>query len=94
MERVRTVIETNEPADSVERNTGLGVDVRLGHARIVDPWTVEIDGGDRVTARSIVVAAGAEPLVPPTRGWKKRAISPATRCGSALRGRTRCRGGS
>ncbi|HEX8215100.1 MAG TPA: FAD-dependent oxidoreductase [Allosphingosinicella sp.] len=68
MERVRSVIRTIEPADSVERYTGLGVDVRLGHARIVDPWTVEIDGAEHITARSIVIAAGAEPLVPPIPG--------------------------
>ncbi|MBA3677922.1 MAG: FAD-dependent oxidoreductase [Sphingosinicella sp.] len=71
MRRVRTVIETIEPADSVERYTGLGVDVRLGHARILDPWTVEIDGGDRLTTRSIVIAAGAEPFVPPIPGLDK-----------------------
>lgn len=68
MERVRAVIRTIEPADSVERYTRLGVDVRIGHARIVDPWTVEIDGGERLTARSIVIAAGAEPLLPPIPG--------------------------
>ena len=71
MERVRSTIETIAPADSVERYTKLGVDVRLGHARMVDPWTVEIDGTDRVTARSIVIAAGAEPLVPPLPGLEE-----------------------
>lgn len=71
MERVRAIIETIAPADSVERYTKLGVDVRLGHARILDPWTVEIGGKDRVTARSIVIAAGAEPLVPPLPGLEE-----------------------
>ena len=70
--RVRGVIATIAPADSVERYTQLGVDVRLGHATIVDPWTVEItdrDGGTkRLTARSIVIAAGAEPFVPDIPG--------------------------
>jgi hypothetical protein len=37
------VIATIAPADSVERYTKLGVDVRLGHATIVDP----VDGGDQ-----------------------------------------------
>jgi pyruvate/2-oxoglutarate dehydrogenase complex dihydrolipoamide dehydrogenase (E3) component/uncharacterized membrane protein YdjX (TVP38/TMEM64 family) len=63
MERVASIIRHIEPADSVERYTGLGVDVRLGYARIIDPWTVEIDGGERLTARSIVIATGGEPLV-------------------------------
>lgn len=70
--RVRKVIATIAPADSVERYTELGVDVRLGHARIVDPWTVEItdcDGGkQRLTTRAIVIAAGAEPIVPDIAG--------------------------
>ncbi len=72
MARVREVIATIAPADSVERYTKLGVDVRLGHATIVDPWTVEITAHDgtksRLTARSIVIAAGAEPFVPDIPG--------------------------
>ena len=68
MERINAIIRAIEPADSVERYTGLGVDVRLGYGRIVDPWTVEIDGGDRLTTRSIVIAAGGSPLVPDIRG--------------------------
>jgi pyruvate/2-oxoglutarate dehydrogenase complex dihydrolipoamide dehydrogenase (E3) component/uncharacterized membrane protein YdjX (TVP38/TMEM64 family) len=68
MERVRAIIRHIEPADSVERFEKLGVDVRKGYARLVDPWTVEIDGADRLTARSIVIAAGGEPFVPPIPG--------------------------
>ena len=68
MARIRNVIATIEPNDSVERYTGLGVDMELGHARILDPWTVEITRHDgttqRLTTRSIVIAAGAAPLVP------------------------------
>ncbi|HXG99334.1 MAG TPA: FAD-dependent oxidoreductase [Sphingomicrobium sp.] len=72
MQRIDAVIKAIEPADSVERYTALGVDVRPGHARIVDPWTVEIKAPDgkleRLTTRSIVIAAGAEPFVPPIPG--------------------------
>ncbi len=72
VERIRGVIRTIEPHDSVERYTGLGVEVLAGHARIVDPWTVEValnDGGTtRLTTRSIVIAAGARPFVPPLPG--------------------------
>jgi pyruvate/2-oxoglutarate dehydrogenase complex dihydrolipoamide dehydrogenase (E3) component/uncharacterized membrane protein YdjX (TVP38/TMEM64 family) len=72
MARVRGVIATIAPADSVERYTALGVDVRLGHATIVDPWTVEIADRDgakqRLTTRSIVIAAGAAPFVPEIPG--------------------------
>jgi pyruvate/2-oxoglutarate dehydrogenase complex dihydrolipoamide dehydrogenase (E3) component/uncharacterized membrane protein YdjX (TVP38/TMEM64 family) len=68
MERVAAIIRAIEPADSVERYTGLGVDVRLGYARIVDPWTIEIDGKERLTTRTIVIAAGGEPFVPDIPG--------------------------
>jgi pyruvate/2-oxoglutarate dehydrogenase complex dihydrolipoamide dehydrogenase (E3) component len=71
MDRVNAIIRHIEPADSVERYTKLGVDVRLGYARIVDPWTVEIDGRERLTTRSIVIAAGGEPLVPDIPGLKE-----------------------
>lgn len=72
MDRVQETIRIIEPADSVERYSGLGVDVRLGHARIVDPWRVEITPHDGVpetlTTRSIVIAAGAAPIVPDLPG--------------------------
>jgi pyruvate/2-oxoglutarate dehydrogenase complex dihydrolipoamide dehydrogenase (E3) component len=71
MERVQTVVETVAPHDSVERYTGLGVDVAVSSARLVSPWTIEITGetGTRtVSARSIVIAAGARPLIPPIPG--------------------------
>jgi pyruvate/2-oxoglutarate dehydrogenase complex dihydrolipoamide dehydrogenase (E3) component/uncharacterized membrane protein YdjX (TVP38/TMEM64 family) len=72
MRRVHDIITAIEPHDSVERYTGLGVDVVPGYARIIDPWTVEISGHDgvtqRLTTRSIIIAAGAEPVVPPLPG--------------------------
>ncbi len=72
MQRVQSVIAAIEPHDSVERYTGLGVQVLQGHARIVNPWTVEValnGGGTQVlTTRSIVIAAGAQPAVPPLPG--------------------------
>jgi pyruvate/2-oxoglutarate dehydrogenase complex dihydrolipoamide dehydrogenase (E3) component/uncharacterized membrane protein YdjX (TVP38/TMEM64 family) len=68
MARVHDIIKAIEPHDSVERYTGLGVDVVQGYATIVDPWTVEIKHNtgesSRLTARSIVIAAGASPVVP------------------------------
>lgn len=70
--RVHGAIATIEPNDSVERYTGLGVDVAEGKARIVDPWTVEIapHQGEmyRLTTRSIIIASGARPFVPPLPG--------------------------
>ncbi len=72
MRRVHDIIAAIEPHDSVERYTELGVDVVKGYARIIDPWTVEIKRNDgevqRLTTRSIVIAAGAEPVVPDMPG--------------------------
>jgi len=72
MERVQRVVRDIEPHDSVERYTGLGVDVVQGRARLLDPWTVEIARADgqlqRLTARDIVIATGARPFVPPLPG--------------------------
>lgn len=71
MARVRNVIETIEPHDSVERYTGLGVECLQGYARFIDPWTVEIDEGQgkqRLTARSFIIATGAAPFIPPLPG--------------------------
>lgn len=71
MQRVQRVIARVAPHDSVERYSALGVDCLQGTARITSPWTVEVqtNGGARVlTTRSIVIAAGARPLVPPIPG--------------------------
>ena len=68
MRRVRDVITAIEPHDSVERFTGLGVDCVKGYARFLDPFTVEIDGGRRLTAKSFIIATGAAPLIPPLSG--------------------------
>jgi pyruvate/2-oxoglutarate dehydrogenase complex dihydrolipoamide dehydrogenase (E3) component/uncharacterized membrane protein YdjX (TVP38/TMEM64 family) len=72
MQRIHAVIAAIEPHDSVERYTGLGVEVLQGYARLANPWTVEIalnDGSKQtLTARSIVIAAGARPFVPPLPG--------------------------
>ena len=74
MQRIHAVIAAIEPHDSVERYTGLGVEVLQGYARIVNPWTVEIalngGGTQTLTTRSIVIAAGAQPFVPPLPGIK------------------------
>jgi pyruvate/2-oxoglutarate dehydrogenase complex dihydrolipoamide dehydrogenase (E3) component/uncharacterized membrane protein YdjX (TVP38/TMEM64 family) len=63
MERVANVVRKVEPHDSVERYTELGVDVIQGSAQLLSPWEVNVDGR-RLSARSIVLASGARPLVP------------------------------
>jgi pyruvate/2-oxoglutarate dehydrogenase complex dihydrolipoamide dehydrogenase (E3) component/uncharacterized membrane protein YdjX (TVP38/TMEM64 family) len=75
LDRVHRVIADIEPHDSVERYTGLGVDVVEGHATLIDPWTVEIalagGGTQRLTSRAIVLATGAAPFVPPLPGLEE-----------------------
>jgi pyruvate/2-oxoglutarate dehydrogenase complex dihydrolipoamide dehydrogenase (E3) component/uncharacterized membrane protein YdjX (TVP38/TMEM64 family) len=87
MERVFETIRRIEPADSVKRYTALGVDVRQGHATLVDPWTVEIDGRERITGRSIVIAAGGEPVVPDLPGLEGSGYLTSDTMWEALRNR-------
>ncbi|MGJ8693971.1 MAG: FAD-dependent oxidoreductase [Thalassotalea sp.] len=72
MARVHQVVADIAPHDSVERYTNLGVEVVKGYGKLLDPWTVEIklnDGGTQtLTARTIVIATGARPFVPPLPG--------------------------
>ncbi|MFO1205008.1 MAG: FAD-dependent oxidoreductase [Burkholderiales bacterium] len=72
MERVQHVIRRIEPHDSIARYTSLGVECVTGEARLTSPWTVEVklaDGGVRtLVTKSIVIAAGARPFVPPIPG--------------------------
>ncbi len=71
MQRVERIIRTIEPHDSVERYTKLGVDCVAGSAKLLSPWEVEVDlGGEKrvIAARSIVIASGGSPAVPPIPG--------------------------
>ncbi len=75
MERVQRVIAQVAPHDSRERYESLGVEVIEGAARLKTPWSVEITEAGGVTrtltARSIVLATGAEPYVPPIPGLEE-----------------------
>lgn len=70
MQGVRDVISRIEPHDSVERFTSLGVECVLGQAQIVSPYTVTVNGR-RINTRSIIVATGAAPMIPPIRGLEQ-----------------------
>ncbi|MGH8687965.1 MAG: FAD-dependent oxidoreductase [Burkholderiales bacterium] len=75
MERVQRVIRQIEPHDSVERYASLGVECVHGEAKIASPWIVEVQKQDgekiSLTTRSIVIAAGGRPFVPPIPGIEK-----------------------
>jgi pyruvate/2-oxoglutarate dehydrogenase complex dihydrolipoamide dehydrogenase (E3) component/uncharacterized membrane protein YdjX (TVP38/TMEM64 family) len=70
MQRVHKVIARIAPHDSVERYTELGVDVMQGQAKIVSPWEVEVDG-KRVSTKAIVIATGAQAVVPDIPGLRE-----------------------
>ncbi len=67
MARVRQAVATISPKDSMERYRSLGVECVAGRAELRDPHHVAV--GDRMlSTRSIVLAAGARPLLPPIPG--------------------------
>jgi len=79
MARIREVIATIEPKDSVARYRELGVDCVLGDAVIEDAHHVRVvNGADSrlLSTRSIVLATGARPLVPPIPGLRE--LNPLT----------------
>ncbi|MBW7471896.1 FAD-dependent oxidoreductase [Marinobacter sp. F4218] len=75
MDRVQKVIAKVEPHDSPERYRKLGVECISGEASFVSPWELEVKHSDgrteRLTARSIVVATGGKPAMPPIPGLKE-----------------------
>src|SRR6185369_12413657 len=63
-----------EPHDSVDRYTALGVECLHGEAKITSPWQVEVKTNGEtktLTTRSIIIAAGAHPFVPPIPGLEQ-----------------------
>ena len=66
-EHVHAVIAAIAPADSVARFTALGAEVIAGEARFVAPDALAVNGR-RLTARRIVIAAGARAAAPPIPG--------------------------
>ena len=74
MERVQRVIRQVQPHDSVERYTALGVECIEGEAKIISPWSVAVTsaaGKRTLSTRAIVIAAGAQPFVPPIPGLEQ-----------------------
>lgn len=70
MDRVQSIIAKVEPHDSIERYSALGVSVITGDADVVSPWEVQVNG-KRISARSLIIASGARPLVPAIPGLDK-----------------------
>ncbi len=68
-DHVQGVIAAIAPNDSVERFTGLGVQVIEAAGRFVDRDTV-VAGPHSIKARRFVIATGSAPAVPPIPGLK------------------------
>ncbi|MDB4002136.1 FAD-dependent oxidoreductase [Oceanospirillaceae bacterium] len=72
MQRIHEVIAAIAPHDSVERYQSMGVEVLEGHAKVITPWCVQITHTNgsitELTSRSIIIASGAAPFVPPLPG--------------------------
>ncbi len=66
-DHVKGVIAAIAPNDSVERFTGLGVQVILAAGRFTDARTVTA-GAYRIRARRFVIATGSSPAIPPILG--------------------------
>ncbi len=70
MARVRRVIARVAPHDSVERYSALGVECIQGEARLRSPREVEVNG-HVLRTRSIILATGAAPAMPPLPGLEE-----------------------
>jgi len=69
-DHIHEVIAAIAPNDSVERFTGLGVNVIKGEARFRDKETVLVDGRE-IKARRFVIASGSSPALPPIPGIER-----------------------
>jgi pyruvate/2-oxoglutarate dehydrogenase complex dihydrolipoamide dehydrogenase (E3) component len=66
-ERVRSVINTIQHHDSVERFCGLGAQVEFGHPNFKDEHAIRLNGKN-YTAKSWVIASGSSAFIPPIKG--------------------------
>jgi pyruvate/2-oxoglutarate dehydrogenase complex dihydrolipoamide dehydrogenase (E3) component len=55
------------PHDSIERFESLGVDVFSGEANFISPYEILV-GGQKLSAKNFVIAAGTRPGIPPIEG--------------------------
>ncbi|SFT13283.1 NAD(P)/FAD-dependent oxidoreductase [Paenibacillus sp. BC26] len=66
--RVQTAKATIQHHDSTERFRSMGVDVFHGHGQFRDKHHIEIDGGEVLYGKRIVIATGSRASVPPIAG--------------------------
>ncbi len=67
-ERLMEVTKDWDDSEHVERFVGRGGNFVRGHAKLVEPYCVEVDGRRFRARRGVVIATGTEPLIPPIDG--------------------------
>ena len=67
MDRVHAVIDKIQLHDSPKRFCSLGALVRFGNASFTDEHVVDLEG-ERISARSWIIATGSRPGLPPVEG--------------------------
>ena len=70
MKRISSIIAKIAPNDSFERYESLGVSCFKAEAKIISPYEVQINE-KILTTKSIVIAAGASPIIPKIEGIEK-----------------------
>ena len=75
MQHVKDAIGVLEPHDSPQRLRSLGIEVVHGHATLVAPDALEVDG-HRIPFRRALIATGSAPVVPDLPGFD--AVEPLT----------------
>ncbi|MEO8898401.1 MAG: FAD-dependent oxidoreductase [Candidatus Dormibacter sp.] len=68
--RVHRVVESIASFEDAAHLEKQGITVRTGHARLVDPQTVSLDGTD-FPAKGIIVCTGGTPAIPPVAGLRE-----------------------
>ncbi|NDB18972.1 MAG: FAD-binding protein, partial [Actinobacteria bacterium] len=79
MDQVRDTVDQIAPHDSVSRYESLGVECLRGEAQALSPWTVAVRTGEGseprvLRARHLIIATGAEPIVPDIAGLPRQQI--------------------
>lgn len=69
--RVHNVIKKLEHHDSPERFRDLGCDVYLTSCYFLDPYTIKLDSGEKLSSKKIVLATGSSPMIPDFPGLKE-----------------------
>ncbi|WP_421379743.1 dihydrolipoyl dehydrogenase family protein [Bacillus salacetis] len=71
MNRVKEAIAEIQHHDSKDRFRKLGVEIYRGKGRFVDPHVVQIDEGEKIRGKRVVISTGSRPNIPPIEGLKE-----------------------